>query len=214
MHRSTRSTVLLAVIAALIAVVAVAGIATAATPDVDAAAKKKKKPLFTSKQKKEINKLIAKKIAAIPPVTIPTIPAGPAAYTATNAAIVSLDSDLTEYQTVVSKVLPAGKHVISGHVNGFYYTDAVADEAVLTCRTKLNGTTLETVQAGNDAGIFLILLTGATLNMSFDFTTDTAAASTLLVECAAGYDSPGANQGVVVNPGASKFTAVTVGSIG
>ncbi|MBJ7459778.1 MAG: hypothetical protein JHD02_11355 [Thermoleophilaceae bacterium] len=211
MHRSKRSTILLAVVAAVIAAVAVAGIATAASPDATSA---KKKPLFTKKQKKEINKLIDQAIAKIPPVTIPASPVGPAAYAATNAAQIDLPSNLATDTDILSKSLPAGKYVVSGHVNGFYLTDAVADEANLVCRAKVNGTTVQSSNASNDAGIFLLLATAGTLNIPFNFTVDAAAASTLSVDCSAGYDSPGAYTGVYVGAGAAKFNAVTVASVG
>lgn len=213
MHRSTRTTILFALVAAVIAAVAVSGIATAASTDATAA---KKKPLFTKKQKKEINKLIAAKIAAIPPVTIPpvTIPAGPAAYTVTNAAQIDLPSALATNTVILSKSLPAGKYAVSGHVNGFYITDASTDEANLACRAKVNGTTVQSSNAGNDAGIFLFLASAGTLNIPYNFTVDAAAASTLSIDCSAGYDSPGVQTGVYVGAGSARLNAVTVASIG
>jgi hypothetical protein len=212
MHRSTRSTILLAVIAALIAVVAVAGVATAANSDATTAAKKKKKkPLFTAKQTKQINKLIAAKIATIPPVKIP---AGPAAYLASNGAEIALDNGVGLSTPVLSKALPAGKYVVSGHVNGFYLTDSAADEAQLVCRAKVNGNILQSTSASNDAGIFILVASAGTLNIPFNFTVDAAAASTFTVDCSAGFDNPGAYTGVTINAGAAKFTATTVSSIG
>jgi hypothetical protein len=171
----------------------------------------KKKVTFTSKQKKAINKMIDAKIKKI---SIPTVPAGPAAYTARNAAQVNIPSALATETDVLSKSIPAGKYVVSGHVNGFYVTDNPADEANLVCRLRLNGTTIQQAQAGNDAGIFLFLATAGTLNMSFDTTVDAAAASTLKIDCSGGYDSPGAQVGEYVGAEQAVLNAVTVGSIG
>lgn len=210
MFSPSSSRITTALVAALSVLLIAASVSFAT--DATSSAKKKKKPVLTSKQKKAIDKMIAKKISAIP--AAPAAPAGPAAYAASNASQVDIPSALATVTPILSKSIPAGKYVVNAHVNGFYLTDAVADEANLICRAKLNGTTVQQGQAGNDAGIFLFLATGATLNMSFNFTVDAASASTLSIDCSGGYDSPGVYTGEYVSAGQASLTAVTVGSIG
>jgi hypothetical protein len=209
MFRTSRKTILVAVVAALASMLAITSVGIAANDDASVA--KKKKYALTKAQKKTVNKLIDAKIKKI---QIPVVPAGPAAYTAKNDAQVNIPSDLSTVNPVLSKAIPAGKYVVSGHVNGFYLTNETDDEANLICRAKLNGTTVQTGQASNDAGIFLFLATGATLNIPFSFTVDAAAASTLSIDCSGGYDDPGTLQGEYVSTGQAVLNAVTVSSIG
>lgn len=211
---TSRAALMIALVAVLSGALMVAGIASASSENpgqASAAKKKKKKPVLTSKQKKAINKMIDAKIKKI---VIPTVPAGPAAYTAANAGQVDIPSDLNVSTPVLSKAIPAGKYAVSGHVNGFYLTNASTDEANLVCKAKLNGTTVQQAQAGNDAGIFLLVASAGTLNMPFDFAIDATAASTLSIDCSGGYDDPGTLAGEYVGAGQAVLTAVTVGSIG
>lgn len=202
------TTLFAVIVGVLMTALLMASIAVAANNSAEVSKKKKKKPVLTSKQKKSINKMIDSKIKQI------NIPVGPTAYTTKNDAQVNIPSDLDVSTPVLSKAVPAGKYVVNAHVNGFYLTNDSADEANLICRLKVNGTTVQQGQAGNDAGIFLFLATAASLNMSFNVAVDATAASTLSIDCSGGYDSPGAYQGEYVSAGQASLTAVTVSSIG
>lgn len=212
MLKSSRFLIVVALVAALATSAAMASIAIAeGGSDASAAAKKKKKkkPAFTSAQKREINKRIAAAIAKIP------VPAPTVAYSATNGAKVSLDSDVDEYKEVASKALPAGKYVVHGNIRGFYLTDGGTDEAQMQCRSYINGTTeVDVNQANSAADVFLLVVAGANLNVPVNFNLDLPAASTISTKCSAGYDSPGAAEGVFVDAGRAKVTAISVASFG
>lgn len=206
----SRFAVLAVLALALTAAFAVTSIAVA-EPAAETAAKKKKKKkaVFNSKQKKEINRLIAAQIKKIP-----APPAGPAAYKATNGANADLPSGITQYTTVLSKNLPAGKYAVNAVVHGAYVTDQSGEFATLNCRLNVNGTTVATGYDHNEATQFLLVALAARLSTPIVDTIELGAAGTVSIECAASYDNPGAGSGLDIASENAKLTAVTVGSIG
>lgn len=211
MSKSFRTSLLPAVIAALTAVLLVTGIAIAAGDGASTA--KKKKAVLTSKQKKSINKMIDAKIKKI---SIPTVPDGPAAYSAKSAADSAvLPNSMSTYTKVLDLAVPAGKYAVNGRVTVSFITNDATNNIGARCNVKdSSSNTLEDLSGSSGPDAFAFLAVIGYANMPLSFVIDTPAATTLSVSCAVGHGTAGTVHDATVGAGQARLTAVRVGSIG
>lgn len=220
MLKANRTAITASLVTAALCLLAVTAFATASNNDDASIAAKR---ALTRKQTKAVNKLINKAVkkalatseAKIAAAEAKQVHVGHASFYASNSADVAIASNYSIDTTVLTKSLPAGKHVVNARVYTSFEADDEGDQFAVRCQATDGTNTLDAVDHTTRADQALIFVGwDGHASLPLNFVVDSTTGMTITISCDAGYDSPGARAGLVAPAGKTRLNAVQVSSVG
>lgn len=227
MLKANRTAITASLVTAALCLLAVTAFATASNNDDASIAAKR---ALTRKQTKAVNKLINKAVkkalatseakivaaeAKIAAAEAKQAHVGHASFYASNSADVAIASNYSIDTTVLTKSLPAGKHVVNARVYTSFEADDEGDQFAVRCQATDGTNTLDAVDHTTRADQALIFVGwDGHASLPLNFVVDSTTGMTITISCDAGYDSPGARAGLVAPAGKTRLNAVQVSSVG